>query len=61
MLLVTPNKEEVFDTLKEANANAAPGTDGITSLVYKQCWDSLGDPWRKTTIIYENIHHGIWF
>ena len=49
MLLVIPTKEEVFDTLKEANANAAPGTDGISSLVYKQCWDSLGDALTDVT------------
>ena len=43
MLLASPDKEEVSETLKEANLGAAPGTDGITSLVYKLCWDSMGD------------------
>ena len=43
MLSSAPDKKEVLETLKEANLKAAPGTDGITSLVYKQCWDSVGD------------------
>ena len=43
MLSKNPGKEEVLQTLKEANLRAAPGTDGITSLVYKLCWSSLGD------------------
>ena len=24
--------------------NAAPGSDGIPSLAYKECWSVLGDP-----------------
>ena len=43
ILLAPPDKDEVFATLKDANHGAAPGTDGITSLVYKLCWDSMGD------------------
>ena len=43
MLSSAPDKKEVLETLKEANLKAAPGTDGITSLVYKQCWDSVGN------------------
>ena len=43
MLSALPDKEEVFETVKEANHKAAPGTDGITSLVYKLCWSSMGD------------------
>ena len=43
LLVASPTKEEVLSTLKEANLKAAPGTDGITSMVYKLCWDSLGD------------------
>ena len=42
MLLAMPSKEDVFNTLKASNLKAAPGTDGITSLVYKECWDSMG-------------------
>ena len=43
MLSKNPGKEEVLQTLKEANLRGAPGTDGITSLFYKLCWSSLGD------------------
>ena len=38
-----PDKEEVKDVLFQSNLNAAPGTDGITSLLYKEHWDLLGD------------------
>ena len=37
-----PDKEEVKFVLFESNLNAAPGTDGITSLLYKVHWDLLG-------------------
>ena len=43
MLKMIPDKKEVFETLEAANAQAAPGTDGITSLFYKVCWDFMGD------------------
>ena len=43
MLLATPTKKEVEETLKESNLHAAPGTDGITSYTYKECWHILGD------------------
>ena len=29
MLLAPPDKDEVFETLKDANHGAAPGTDGV--------------------------------
>ena len=38
-----PSKDTVFDILCQSNLNSAPGTDGITSLLYKQHWDILGD------------------
>ena len=38
-----PTKEDVKDVLFNSNLRAAPGTDGITSLMYKECWDTLGD------------------
>ena len=37
-------KEEVYKTVCNANLHAAPGSDGINSFVYKECWESLGDP-----------------
>ena len=27
-----------------SNQHAAPGTDGLTAYLYRQCWDILGDP-----------------
>ena len=38
-----PNKEYIFEILCKSNLNSAPGTDGITSLLYKEHWDILGD------------------
>ena len=38
-----PTKDDVYATLKSSNLKAAPGIDGITSLVYKECWESMGD------------------
>ena len=55
MLLAPPSKDEVFETIKAANHKAAPGTDGITSLVYKLCWDSMGD---ALTAVAEAKHRG---
>ena len=39
MLLALPCKEEVKEVLFSSNLKAAPGTDGLTSLLYKECWD----------------------
>ena len=41
MLLKMPDKKEVLETLNGSNLKAAPGTDGITGLLYKTCWNSL--------------------
>ena len=38
-----PSKEYVYDILSKSNLNSATGTDGITSLLYKEHWDLLGD------------------
>ena len=38
-----PSKELVHDILCKSNLNSAPGTDGITSFLYKEHWDLLGD------------------
>ena len=43
MLTAVTTKEEVEESVKTSNANAAPGTDGITSLLYKECFPILGD------------------
>ena len=44
LLLKLPCKQEVKETLAAANQHAAPGTDGLTSFFYKQCFDVMGDP-----------------
>ena len=41
--LKSPSKEKVFKVLSNSNLRAAPGTDGIPSLLYKEHWDLLGD------------------
>ena len=42
-----PDREEVKNVLFDSNLNAAPGTDGITSLFYKVHWD----------LLRESLHH----
>ena len=44
MLLKAPTKEEVKETLLDSNLHAAPGTDGLTSFFYKECFNIIGDP-----------------
>ena len=43
MLVAVPTKEEVEESVNNSNVDAAPGSDGITSLVYKECFNILGD------------------
>ena len=43
ILEAAPTKNELYETLRLSNLNAAAGSDGITGIVYKECWDSLGD------------------
>ena len=50
-----PDKDEVKYILFESNLNAAPGTDGITSLLYKEHWDILGDSLHQ---VVTAIHEG---
>ena len=42
-LQMMPTKEEVSTVLFISNLNAEPGTDGITSLLYHEHWNALGD------------------
>ena len=54
MLLPLPCKEEVKEVLFSSNLKAAPGTDGLTSLLYKECWDSVGSTLHeKVTAVWE--------
>ena len=38
-----PSKEDVKESIWSARVDAAPGSDGLSMLVYRQCWDTLGD------------------
>ena len=54
-LLKQPTKQEVLDTLAASNQHAAPGTDGLTSFFYKQCFDVMGDPLFE---VVSSVHSG---
>ena len=41
-LLTPPTNEEVLATVSASNLSAAPGIDGLPSLLYKECWSVLG-------------------
>ena len=66
-----PEKDEVKKVLFKSNLNAAPGTDGITSLLLKEHWNLLGDSlFQVVTAIHEGEQptksqrtsfYGIWF
>ena len=43
-LLTPPTHDSVYKTICNSNLHAAPGTDGIPSLLYKECWQVLGTP-----------------
>ena len=55
MFLKLPNKAEVKESLWSARINAALGTDGLTNLVYRHCWDIFGD---SLTDVAQCIHGG---
>ena len=41
-MLTPPTDDAVLKTVISSNVNAAPGTDGLPSLLYKECWCVLG-------------------
>ena len=43
ILCAPPTKEDVKKTIDNSSLNAAPGNDGIPSLFYRTCWDTVGD------------------
>ena len=45
-----PTKLDIWETLCSSNLQAAPGTDGIPSLAYKECWSVLGDPLKDVML-----------
>ena len=55
LLSSLPTKDEVEESVKTSNVNAAPGTDGLTSFVYKECFDILGD---ALTEVAKAVHMG---
>ena len=55
MLLAIPDKEEVKEIVWNSNQHAAPGTDGLTAHLYKQCWDVLGD---SLTEVAQDVFQG---
>ena len=42
--LKPPTVETVKEVVNSSNLYAAPGTDGLPSLLYKECWAVLGNP-----------------
>ena len=54
MFLSPPTKEEVWKTISESNLNASPGSDGIPSLAFKECWSVLGDALTEVMIAIFN-------
>ena len=50
-----PSQEEVRKVITKSNLSAAPGSDGIPSLLYDRCWDSLGLP---LTEVVQAVHEG---
>ena len=55
MLTKFPSKDEVKNSVSTSNLHAAPGTDGLTSYLYHNCWDTLGD---ALTEVVQAIHGG---
>ena len=54
-LLSMPTLDEVKQVVSAANHRAAPGTDGIPSLLYHKCWDVIG---QALTEVVQAIHLG---
>ena len=43
-LCAPPTLRDVKETINNSNLHAAPGCDGIPSLLYKVCWETMGEP-----------------
>ena len=54
-LLTLPTQEEVKEVVTDSNLMAAPGTDGIPSLLYLTCWEVIGGPLTDVVLA---IHQG---
>ena len=55
VFLSPPSQSEVKEVLASSNLFAAPGTDGIPSLLYSRCWETMGNP---LTEVVQEIHKG---
>ena len=44
VLCAPPTLQSVKETINSSNLHAAPGSDGIPSLFYKVCWETMGEP-----------------
>ena len=55
MMMKIPEKEEVKQSIWSSNLHAAPGSDGLTSFLYQQCWDVLGNSLTK---VIQSVHSG---
>ena len=53
ILRAPPTQQCVKDTINDSNLHAAPGCDGIPSLFYKVCWDTIGS---SLTEVMHEIH-----
>ena len=53
IFLAPPTMQDVKETVDNSNLHAAPGNDGIPSLFYKTCWDTMGEP---LTEVMQEIH-----
>ena len=54
-LLTLPTAQDVKKVISKSNLYAAPGTDGIPSLLYSKCWDVMGG---ALTEVIQEIHGG---
>lgn len=54
-LCAIPSEQEVKESVNSSNLHAAPGTDGLTMYLYKQCWGVLGS---ALTDVVQTIHGG---
>ena len=52
-MLTPPTDADVLETVSSSNLHAAPGTDGLPSLLYKECWSILGTA-------LSDVMRGIW-
>ena len=55
MMSRLPTKGELKESLWSSKPHASPGTDGLTNILYKHCWDIIGDSFVELT---QAIHCG---